>query len=288
MDKLKKAILPVAGLGTRFLPATKAQPKEMLPIVDKPIIQFLVEEAVSSGIKEIIFVTGKGKRAIEDHFDYVAELEQELKKRGKKGLVKQIRAISDCAKFTYVRQKQPRGNADAILAAAHLIGNEPVAILYGDDLVAAKEPCLKQMIKVFEKYQDSVIALERVPKSEVSDYGIVDGVEIDTRLFEIKKIIEKPTIKQAPSTLAIVGKYIVTPAIFRELHNLKPVRQELYFTSALNNFLKKGVIYGYQFYGKRFDCGSKMGFLKATVEYGLEHRETREEFKKYLKGLKLN
>ncbi len=283
--QIKKAILPVAGLGTRFLPATKAQPKEMLPIVDKPIIQYLVEEAVASGIKEIIFVTGRGKRAIEDHFDYAAELEQHLNTKGKKELLKTIREISNMAKFTYVRQKEPRGDGDALLAASHLIGDEPVAVLFGDDLVFSEKPCLKQMMEVFEKYQDPVIALETVPKKETHLYGIVKALKISERIFEIKSIVEKPKPSQAPSNLAIVGKYIITPDVFKELKKIKG--KEIILTEALNNLLKKKPVYGYQFIGKRYDCGSKIGFLKATIDYGLHHKETQSELKKYIKSLKI-
>lgn len=285
--KIRKAILPVAGLGTRFLPATKAQPKEMLPIVDKPIIQHLVEEAVASGIKEIIFVTGRGKRAIEDHFDYAAELEQHLSVNGKKELLKTIREISNMAKFTYVRQKEQKGDGDALLAASHLINNEPVAVLYGDDLVFNDVPCLKQLIDVFEKYNDPVIALEKVPRKEISKYGIIEGIKVSPRLYEIKRAIEKPKLSETKSNLAIVGKYIITPEVFDELRKINFKGKEIRLIDALENLLKKRPVYGYQFSGKRFDCGSKIGFLKATVDYGLTHKETRNDFKKYLKSIKI-
>lgn len=285
--KIKKAILPVAGLGTRFLPATKAQPKEMLPIVDKPIIQYLVEEAVASGIEEIIFVTGRNKRAIEDHFDYVAELEQHLSVNKKKELLKTIKEISNMAKFTYVRQKELKGDGDALLAASHLINKEPVAVLYGDDLVFNKVPCLKQLINIFEKYNDVVVALEKVPRKEVFKYGIVEGHEISNRLYEIKRIIEKPKLNETKSDLAIVGKYIITSEVFEELRKIKPKGKEIRLADALENLLKNRPVYGCQFFGKRFDCGSKIGFLKATVDYGLNHKETKEDFKKYLKMLQL-
>lgn len=282
-----KVILPVAGLGTRFLPATKAQPKEMLPIVDKPVIQYLVEEAVASGIKEIIFVTGRGKRSIEDHFDYVSELEQVLNTKGRKELIKVIREISEMAEFTYVRQKEPRGDGDALLSAYHLIGNEPVAVLFGDDLVFGKKPCLKQLIEIYKKYQDPVVALDIVPKKEVFRYGIVKGVKISSRVYEIKRIFEKPRIDQAPSNLAVVGKFILTPEVFDELSKLKPIKGEIRLVDALNRFLKKRSVYGYRFIGKRYDCGSKIGFLKATIDYGLRHPETKKDLKKYLKSLKI-
>ena len=285
--KIRKAILPVAGLGTRFLPATKAQPKEMLPIVDKPIIQHLVEEAVASGIKEIIFVTGRGKRAIEDHFDYAAELEQHLRINGKKESLKTVRKISDMAKFTYVRQKEQKGDGDALLAASHLVNNEPVAVLYGDDLVFNSVPCLKQLIDVFDKYNDSVVALEKIPRKEISKYGIVEGVKISSRLYEIKRAMEKPKLSDTKSDLAIVGKYIITPEIFDELRKINPRGKEVRLVDALSNILKRKAVYGYQFFGRRFDCGSKIGFLKATVDYGLTHKETRDDFKKYLKSVKI-
>ena len=283
MKKITKVVIPVAGLGTRFLPATKAQPKEMLPIVDKPIIQYLVEEAVASGITEVIFVTGRGKRAIEDHFDYAYELEQVLVKRGKKELIKTIREISNLASFTYVRQKEPRGDGDALLAAAHLVGDEPCAVLFGDDLIDGKVPCLKQMIKVFERYGDPVIALEEVAKKEVSSYGVVAATSVDNKIYEIKNIVEKPAVKDAPSNLAIVGKYIITKNVFDELRKLRSSRGEIHLSDALKNILRRQAVYGYRFDGRRYDCGSKIGFLKAIVDFGLKHKETKKEFKKYLK-----
>ena len=281
---IKKAIIPVAGMGTRFLPATKAQPKEMLPIVDKPIIQYLVEEAVASGITEIIFVTGRGKRAIEDHFDYAYELEQMLATKGKKELLKTIREISNLASFAYVRQKEPRGDGDALLAAAHLIGDEPCAVLFGDDIVDSTVPCLKQMIPMFEKYNDPVVALEEVKEDETSMYGIVDTTRVGDRMHEIKHIVEKPAPGKAPSRLAIVGKYIITKEVFGELRKLRPKDGEIRLADALKNYLSHNAVYGYQFKGTRYDCGSKIGFLKAVVDFGLKHEETKSEFKKYLIG----
>ena len=281
---IKKAIIPVAGMGTRFLPATKAQPKEMLPIVDKPIIQYLVEEAVASGITEIIFVTGRGKRAIEDHFDYAYELEQMLATKGKKELLKTIREISNLASFAYVRQKEPRGDGDALLAAAHLVGDEPCAVLFGDDIVDSTVPCLKQMIPMFEKYNDPVVALEEVKEDETSMYGIVDTTRVGDRMHEIKHIVEKPAPGKAPSRLAIVGKYIITKEVFGELRKLRPKDGEIRLADALKNYLSHNAVYGYQFKGTRYDCGSKIGFLKAMVDFGLKHEETKSEFKKYLIG----
>ena len=280
---IKKVIIPVAGLGTRFLPATKAQPKEMLPLVDKPVIQYLVEEAVGSGISDVIFVTGRAKRAIEDHFDYCVELESILLKKGKKDVFREIRVISDMARFTYVRQKAPRGDGDALLCASHLIDDEPAAVLYGDDIVDGKVPCLLQMTKVFEKYRDTVIALDEVPREDVSRYGVVRAVKISDNVYEIKDIVEKPPVDKAPSNLIIVGKYILTPEVFGELKKLKPVNEEIRLADALKNLLKRRPIYGYRFEGTRYDCGNKLGFLQATVEFALRHPEVREGFKKYLK-----
>jgi len=283
---IKKAILPVAGLGTRFLPATKAQPKEMLPIVDKPIIQFLVEEAVASGITEIIFVTGRGKRAIEDHFDYSHELEDKLQEKGKRDLFESIRKISHLAHFSYVRQNEPKGDGDAILKAAALINNEPVAVLFGDDIIDSKIPTLKKMIDIYCQYQEPVIALERVAKKDVPHYGIVRASKVKERIYRIEKIMEKPALKEAPSNLAVVGKYIINPGIFEELRRLqKSSRQEWGLAHALDGYSKKKPVYGYEIEGTRYDCGTKIGFLKAVVDYGLKHQETKKEFKKYLKSL---
>ncbi len=285
--KIKKAIIPVAGCGTRFLPATKAQPKEMLPLVDKPIIQYLVEEAVASGIEEIIFVTGRGKRAIEDHFDYSFELAHTLLGKGKEKLLEEIDKISNLASFAYVRQNLPLGDGHAILCAKKLVGDEPCAILFGDDIVDHSVPCLAQLMKVYEKYEDTVIALEEVDKKEVEQYGIVAGVEVNERTFEINNIVEKPSIKDAPSNLAVVGKYIITPQVFEELEKLKPDKSgEIRLTNALKTFLKERSVYGYKFEGTRYDCGSKIGFLKATVDFGLKHPEVAGEFRKFLDGKK--
>ncbi len=289
MKKIKKAILPVAGFGTRFLPATKAQPKEMLPIVDKPIIQYLVEEAVASGIEEIIFVTGRGKRAIEDHFDYSYELEHTLVEKNKMDLLKEIYKLPNLAKYAFVRQPKPLGDGDAILKARHLVGNEPCAIIFGDDIVDFEKPCLAQLMDVFDKYGDPVIALERVPMDEVSKFGVVDPKKIDDRTYEIKRLVEKPRIEEAPSDLTVVGKYIITPDVFEELSKLKPDKGgEIRLADALANHINnKKVVYGYEFEGKRFDCGSKMGFLKATVEFALKHKELNTRFRDYLKSLDL-
>lgn len=281
---IRKAIIPVAGLGTRFLPATKAQPKEMLPIVDKPVVQYLVEEAVASGIKEIIFVTGRGKRAIEDHFDYAPELERALQDKGKSEMLEEVRRLSKMAKFTYVRQNEPRGDGDALLCAEYLIGDEPVAVLFGDVVVDSEPPCLKQLIGVFEKYGDSVVALEKVLKNDVSKYGVVLPVKIDERTVQIKDVVEKPIPEKAPSNMVVTGKYIITPDVFAELKLIKKRKgEELRLADALKNIARKKALYGYLFSGVRYDCGSKIGFLKATVDFGLKHKETKREFTAYLK-----
>ncbi len=287
---IKKAILPVAGFGTRFLPATKAQPKEMLPIVDKPIIQYLVEEVVAAGIEEIIFVTGRGKRSIEDHFDHSFELEYNLVEKRKHDLLKEIYKISKLAKFSYVRQPSPRGDGDAVFRARELVGNEPCAVLFGDDLVDSEVPCIKQLMDVYEKYGDSVLALEQVPEKDVSRYGIVDSILLEKRTHQIKDIIEKPKLEEAPSNLSIVGKYIITPDVFDTLEALIPAKKddEIRLADAFKLLLRKKPIYGYEFEGKRYDCGSKLGFLKATVDFGLKHPEINEGFKKYLKNLKIS
>ncbi len=286
--KIKKAIMPVAGFGTRFLPVTKAQPKEMLPIVDKPIIQYLVEEAVAAGIEEIIFVTGRGKRAIEDHFDYSFELEQTLVEKNKLDRLKEIYKLPSLAKFAFVRQPKPLGDGDAILKARHLIGNEPCAILFGDDIVDFEKPCIGQLMDVFEKYGDPVIALEKVPEKEVCKFGVIKPSQISERTYEVKDLIEKPSIKEAPSNLTIVGKYIITPDVFDELEKIKPGKDgEIRLADALKSLISKKAVYGYEFEGRRYDCGSKLGFLKATVEFALKHGELNGEFRGYLKGLEL-
>lgn len=288
MFQIKKAIIPVGGFGTRFLPATKAQPKEMLPIVDKPVIQYLVEEAVASGIQEIIFVTGKGKRAIEDHFDYAGELESYLEQRGKQELAKEMRKLSSLAHFAFVRQREPKGAGDALLQARHLIGHEPVAVLYGDDIVDGSTACLKQLLAVYEKYQTPVLALERVPKKEVCKYGVIRGKKVADKTYDVLDIVEKPQAQDAPSNLISIGKYIVTPEIFDHLSQVKPQpNQELYLTDAFSAHLQKGgKIYGYEFEGMRYDCGDKLGFLKAVVHFGLKHPEVGTAFKHHIRGIK--
>lgn len=288
--KIKKVVIPVGGFGTRFLPATKAQPKEMLTIVDKPVIQYLVEEAVASGIKEIIFVTGRGKRAIEDHFDYSAELEDFLNSRGKHDLAKTIHEISSLARFTYVRQGEPKGPGHALLQISHLIGHdEPIAVLYGDDVIDAKVPCLKQLIAVYEKFNSPVLALQKVPKKEISRYGVIGGKKIANRTYQINEVIEKPAAGKAPSNLAIIGKYIYTPELFQMLDQMKPgPGGELFPTDVFDLYVKKGgKMYGYEYEGVRYDCGDKLGFLEAIVQSGLKHPEVGKSFRSYLNGIRL-
>jgi UTP--glucose-1-phosphate uridylyltransferase len=291
--EVRKAVLPVAGLGTRFLPATKAQPKEMLPIVDKPLVQYAIEEVEASGIPLAIFVTGRGKDAIEDHFDVSFELEHMLAGRGKEELLGQVRAISRLGQMIYVRQKNPMGLGHAILVAKDMVGDEPFAVLLSDDIIDGQTPCLKQMINVFSRYGRSVVAIQRVEKAAVSSYGIIKGhavVDHDwkDRLFRITDMVEKPEPRRAPSNLAIIGRYILTPAIFKELvATRRGAGSEIQLTDALHRLLAREPIYGYVFEGKRYDAGDKLGFLQATVEMALKRPELGKPFRKYLKTLKL-
>jgi len=290
---IRKAVLPVAGLGTRFLPATKAQPKEMLPIVDKPLVQYAVEEVAASGIGLVVFVTGRGKDAIENHFDVSFELEHQLAGRGKEELRRQLRSISKLLQVTYIRQREPLGLGHAILAARDLVGDEPFAVLLSDDVIDGRVPCLKQMIDVFTRYQSSVIAIQRVERRAVSNYGIVSGHaaadrDFDQRLFRLDDMVEKPLARQAPSNLAVIGRYILTPGIFNELGATRPgAGGEIQLTDALRRLLKKEEIYGYVFEGKRYDAGDKLGFLQATVEIALKRSDLGRPFRKYLKSLDL-
>ncbi|MSU55474.1 MAG: UTP--glucose-1-phosphate uridylyltransferase [Candidatus Taylorbacteria bacterium] len=286
IQKITKVIIPVAGLGTRFLPATKAQPKEMLPIVDKPAIQFLVEEAVSAGITDVIFVTGREKRVIEDHFDVAPGLVRTLEEQGKTSAAKMVRDISNLARFSYTRQKYPKGDGDAILTAVHLAEGESVAILFGDDLVMGKTPALKQLVDAYEKYGKTIVALAEVPPEVVSSKGIVRAENVGGNVYKISEIVEKPSLDEAPSNLAIVGKYIITPEIIEALKKVNVEDgKELRLSHALDVVSRTGDVYGVKLEGRWLDCGSKIGFLKATVCYGLEHSETKEEFKKFLKNL---
>lgn len=289
MLRIKKVIIPVGGFGTRFLPATKAQPKEMLPLVDKPVIQYLVEEALACGIKEVILVTGRGKRAIEDHFDHAAELESYLESRGKAELAKTIRKISSMAFFSFVRQKEPKGIGDAIMQAAPLLGNEAVAIMSGDDVFDAKPPSLKQLIRIYQKYKAPVVALRPVPKEEIHKYGVIEGKKIGSRLWRVIKSVEKPKFEKAPSNMMIVAKYILVPKFFEYLAKVKPAENgEIYINLAIEKYVKNGGrFYGYEVRGKYYDCGDKLGYMKAVVNFGLKHPEIGKEFRKYLKSLEL-
>lgn len=286
--KIRKAIIPAAGLGTRFLPATKAQPKEMLPIVDKPTIQYIIEEAVASGIEEILIITGRNKKCIEDHFDKSVELEMELKKNNKNELLELVQDISGMADIHYIRQKEPKGLGHAIRCAKTFVGNEPFAILLGDDIVYNEEkPCLKQLIECFNEYRTSILGVQTVDKSTVSKYGIVDGIAIEDRICKVKGLVEKPSVEEAPSNIAILGRYIVTPKIFDILDNTKPGKgNEIQLTDALMQLLKEEAMYSYNFEGRRYDVGDKLGYLEATVEYALRKPELRDDFIKYLMEIK--
>ena len=290
--KVRKAVFPAAGLGTRFLPATKAQPKEMLPIVDKPIIQYGVEEAMASGCDQIIIITGRGKQAIEDHFDVSYELEKMLEERHKTDLLKIVRSISDMIHVAYVRQKEALGLGHAVLMARELVGDEPFAVLLADDVVDAKVPCLRQMVEVFEQTRCSVLATQVVEGKAISAYGVLDVKPVEShfgeRLFEIKNMVEKPRPEDAPSNLAIVGRYILTPAIFDCLAKIKAgAGGELQLTDGMRLLLKKEKMYAYVYEGYRHDAGDKLGFLKATVEFALKREDLGKPFREYLKGLKL-
>lgn len=282
--KVRKAIIPAAGLGTRFLPATKAQPKEMLPIVDKPTIQYIIEEAVASGIEDIIIITGRSKRAIEDHFDKAYELENELLKSEKHELIKLVQDISNLANIYYVRQKEALGLGHAIHCAKTFIGNEPFAVLLGDDIVEAQTPCLKQMIDVYNQYQTTLLGVQTVDPKNVSKYGIINGNQVDDRIYKVKDMVEKPAPEAAPSNVAILGRYIITPAIFDCLERTKPgAGGEIQLTDALRLLSEQEAMYAYDFVGRRYDVGNKMGFLEATVEFALRRDDLKDEFAAYLK-----
>jgi UTP--glucose-1-phosphate uridylyltransferase len=286
--KIRKAVLSAAGLGTRFLPATKAMPKEMLPIVDKPLIQYSVEECVNSGIEDIIIITGRGKYAIEDHFDVSYELEKILEKREKLKYLKKVQAISNLINLIYTRQKEALGVGHAVLMAKNLVGHEPFAVLFADDIIDAEIPCLKQMISIFNKYGSSVIAIQQVAKEEVDKYGIIKAKKIEERLYDVEDLIEKPPRAEAPSNLAIIGRYLLTPEIFAELEETKVDHTgEIQLTNGLKGLLKSQRIFAYQFQGTRYDAGNKLGFLQATVELALKNNDFGEQFRTYLKSLKL-
>jgi UTP--glucose-1-phosphate uridylyltransferase len=288
MSSLKVAVFPAAGLGTRFLPATKAQPKEMLPLVDRPLIQYVVEEARDAGIERIVLVTGRGKNAIEDHFDRSLELEASLEEKGKQDLLEEVKSISEMIEVAYVRQKQALGLGHAVLQARHLVGNQPFAVMLGDDIVDGKEPCIGQMVRCWERRGNPVIALQEVPRSETRHYGIVAGKKAEQRVVAIDDLVEKPAPEKAPSNLAIIGRYILPPTIFEILERTRPeVGGEIQLTSALRELRARGPLDGYLFEGTRYDAGDKLGFLKATVEFALKRDDLGKPFREYLKGLKL-
>ena len=281
--KVRKAIIPAAGLGTRFLPATKAQPKEMLPIVDKPTIQYIIEEAVASGIEEILIITGRNKKCIEDHFDKSVELEMELEKAHKDDLLEMVRNISDMVDIHYIRQKEPKGLGHAILCARAFVGNEPFAVLLGDDVVDSEVPCLKQLMDCYKEYKTTILGDQTVKHEEVNKYGIVDGIHIEDRVYKVKKLVEKPSIEEAPSNVAILGRYIITPQIFDILQNTEPGKGgEIQLTDALQTLIENEAMYAYNFEGRRYDVGDKLGFLQATVEFALKRDDLREPFLDYL------
>ena len=281
--KVRKAIIPAAGLGTRFLPATKAQPKEMLPIVDKPTIQYIIEEAVESGIEEILIITGRNKKSIEDHFDKSVELEMELEKARKQEMLNIVKGISDMVDIHYIRQKEPRGLGHAIHCAKSFVGNEPFAVMLGDDVVDSKVPCLKQLINCFNEYKTTILGVQTVDLQNVNKYGIIDGIHIEDRVYKVKKLVEKPSIDESPSNIAILGRYIITPQIFEILENTKPGKgNEIQLTDALQELIGNEAIYAYDFEGKRYDVGDKLGFLQATTEFALKREELRESFIEYL------
>ncbi len=282
MSKVKKAIIPAAGLGTRFLPATKAMPKEMLPIVDKPTIQYIVEEAIESGIEDIIIVTGKGKRAIEDHFDNAFELEENLARKEKFELLEEVRKPGN-VDIHYIRQKEPKGLGHAIWCARKFIGNEPFAVLLGDDIVQAETPALKQLMNLYDKVDSSVIGVQQVPKEETNRYGIIDPIRQDGRMYEVRNFVEKPSIESAPSNLAILGRYILTPEIFDLLENQETGSGgEIQLTDAIQKLNSFQNVFAYDFEGTRYDVGEKFGFIKTTIEMALSRDELRDDLLKYL------
>ncbi|AKU26582.1 UTP--glucose-1-phosphate uridylyltransferase [Geobacillus sp. LC300] len=285
MKKVRKAIIPAAGLGTRFLPATKAMPKEMLPIVDKPTIQYIVEEAIASGIEDIIIVTGKGKRAIEDHFDNAFELEQNLIQKGKYDLLEKVKEPSK-VDIHYIRQKEPKGLGHAVWCARNFIGDEPFAVLLGDDIVQAETPCLKQLIDQYEQTLSSVIGVKRVPDNETHRYGIIDPIEQHGRRYQVRQFVEKPAPGTAPSNLAIMGRYILTPEIFLFLEKQEAgAGGEIQLTDAIQKLNEIQRVFAYEFEGKRYDVGEKIGFIKTTIEFALQHDELREDLIQFMEKL---
>ena len=283
--KVRKAIIPAAGLGTRFLPATKAQPKEMIPIVDKPTIQYIVEEAASAGIEDILIISGRNKRAIEDHFDKSYELEEELHRKGKQDLLSVVEDISNIANIHYIRQKEAKGLGHAIYCAKSFIGDEPFAVLLGDDIVDSKKPCIRQLMDVYNEYRTTILGVQKVPLQDVPKYGIIAGNQIDERVYKVKGLVEKPDIEQAPSNIAILGRYIISPRIFEFLESATPGKNgEIWLTDALERLMENEAMYAYDFEGDRFDVGDRIGFLKATVEFALKREDLKDEFAAFLKN----
>lgn len=284
--KIRKAIIPAAGLGVRFLPATKAQPKEMLPIVDKPTIQYIIEEAVNSGIEDILIITGRHKRAIEDHFDKSPDLEAHLSSKSKWDLLDIVRQISEMAEICYVRQKEPLGLGHAVYCARKYVGNEPFAVLLGDDVIASPVPCLRQMLDLYDETGASVIAVQEVAPSDVSKYGILDAVPERSRVYRVRDLVEKPPADQAPSRLAIMGRYVLTPRIFDILAETRPgAGGEIQLTDALRGLVREQPMYGLAYHGKRYDVGDKLGYLQATVEFALQREDLGDRFRQYLQDL---
>ena len=284
--RIRKAVIPAAGLGVRFLPATKAQPKEMLPIVDKPTIQYVIEEAVASGVEDILIVTGRTKKAIEDHFDKSVELEYQLAAKGNYELLKEVRYISDLANIFYVRQKEPLGLGHAVLCARQFVGGEPFAVLLGDDIIKSETPCLKQLADLYEEKQSSVVAVQEVPAAEVNKYGIIAGESIGERVYNITDLVEKPEVGKAPSGLAVIGRYIISPRVFTLLANAQPgAGGEIQLTDALRVLCREESVFGLAYEGLRYDAGDKLGYLRATVEFALDRPELADGFGKYLRAL---
>jgi UTP--glucose-1-phosphate uridylyltransferase len=286
MKKVRKAIIPAAGLGTRFLPATKAMPKEMLPIVDKPTIQYIVEEAIASGIEDIIIVTGKGKRAIEDHFDLAPELERNLAEKGKLDLLEKVQHSSNLVNIHYIRQKEPKGLGHAVWCARNFIGEEPFAVLLGDDIVVSDTPCVKQLINQYEETGSSVIGVQTVEHNQTNRYGIIDPATKEDRRYQVNNFVEKPALGTAPSNLAIMGRYLLTPEIFELLENQETgAGGEIQLTDAIQKLNESQKVYAYDFEGKRYDVGEKLGFVKTTIDFALEHEEMRDSILEYMSSL---
>ncbi|MGL4797172.1 MAG: UTP--glucose-1-phosphate uridylyltransferase GalU [Paraclostridium sp.] len=283
---VKKAIIPAAGLGTRFLPATKSQPKEMLPIVDKPTLQYIIEEAINSGIEEILIITGRSKKSIEDHFDKSVELELELEQKGKKEMLEMVQQISNMVNIHYIRQKEPKGLGHAIHCAKSFIGNDPFAVLLGDDIVDSETPCLKQLINAYDEYKTSILGVQEVAKEDTDKYGILDCKHIEDRVYKVRDMVEKPAVEEAPSNIAILGRYIITPAIFEILENQAPGKGgEIQLTDALKTLGQHEAIYAYNFEGRRYDVGDKLGFLEATIDFALKRDNLKEGLMDYITNI---